>query len=190
MQHSKPCKKCGQLKPLDEFHRNSNIADGHKNSCKECESFFYKQYRLANPRILTLEQKQKQKERLRRLAKTPEFKAKKSKWYQENKEKVRQQTKDYRAARPGLNAFYVRRYEAKRRGNGIYEITHKEIARLREANCFYCGTNQEKITLDHVIPIKLGGRHSIGNLVSACQPCNSSKQDKLIMEWKVQKGKR
>jgi 5-methylcytosine-specific restriction endonuclease McrA len=145
---------------------------------------------MANPRVLTDEQKQKQKERRKRLSKTPEFKEKKSEWYQKNKDKVRQQTRDYRAARPGLNAFYVRRYEAKRRGNGIYVVTHKEIERLRKGSCFYCGSNEEKITLDHVIPIKLGGRHSIGNLVSACQSCNSSKQDKLVMEWKIQKGRK
>lgn len=189
MQQSKPCKKCGQVKTLSEFHRNSNISDGHKNSCKKCESDYYKLYRAAKPRVLTEDHKQKQRNRLKKLRQTPEWKAKKAEWYQNNKAKVREQTKQYRAKRPGLNAAYVRKYEAKRRGNGIYEITHKEIIRLRQSPCFYCGSIQEKITLDHVIPIKQGGRHSIGNIVAACQSCNSSKQDKFIMEWKIQRGK-
>jgi 5-methylcytosine-specific restriction endonuclease McrA len=35
-----------------------------------------------------------------------------------------------------------------------------------------------------VIPIARGGKHSIGNLVVACKPCNSQKNKRTIQEWR------
>lgn len=32
----KKCTKCGEVKPLSEYHRNRHARDGHNYSCKEC----------------------------------------------------------------------------------------------------------------------------------------------------------
>jgi len=32
----KKCKKCLQVLPLEEFHRDKGLADGHRNVCKTC----------------------------------------------------------------------------------------------------------------------------------------------------------
>ena len=61
-------------------------------------------------------------------------------------------------------------------------ITHKEFKKLATTPCFYCGSTTD-LTLDHVIPLSRGGRHSIGNLVSACNMCNATKNAKFITEW-------
>jgi 5-methylcytosine-specific restriction endonuclease McrA len=46
--------------------------------------------------------------------------------------------------------------------------------------CQYCGASAENI--DHVIPRSRGGLHAWDNVVAACRPCNSRKQDRLPEE--------
>ena|SRR3990167_8649604 len=41
--------------------------------------------------------------------------------------------------------------------------------------CAYCGRRMKRLTQDHVIPISRGGWHFSGNIVPACQSCNSRK---------------
>lgn len=55
---------------------------------------------------------------------------------------------------------------------------------LAEANghCHYCG-KEAKLTLDHVIPLSKGGKHSKDNVVAACRRCNSSKGARTPEEW-------
>lgn len=49
-------------------------------------------------------------------------------------------------------------------------------------HCHYCD-KEAKLTLDHVIPLSKGGKHSANNVVPACKHCNSSKRDKTLEEW-------
>src|SRR3982750_2932107 len=46
--------------------------------------------------------------------------------------------------------------------------------------CQYCGAAAENI--DHVIPRSRGGPHEWENVVAACRPCNSKKEDRLLHE--------
>jgi 5-methylcytosine-specific restriction endonuclease McrA len=46
--------------------------------------------------------------------------------------------------------------------------------------CQYCGAVAENI--DHVIPRSRGGQHVWENVVAACRPCNTRKEDHLLHE--------
>ena len=72
--------------------------------------------------------------------------------------------------------------KARLREAETYYISKRDLERLLSSPCFACGT-LEDITFDHVIPVKLRGRHSIGNALPLCVSCNASKQDKLLIEW-------
>lgn len=53
--------------------------------------------------------------------------------------------------------------------------------------CSYCNREVEA-TFDHVIPVNSGGEDSMDNMVPACQTCNSSKNDKNVLEWCKENG--
>jgi hypothetical protein len=52
-----------------------------------------------------------------------------------------------------------------------------EILRRDNHTCRYCGLHAPEVALrvDHVVPVALGGSDEPGNLVTACEPCNSGK---------------
>ena len=47
-------------------------------------------------------------------------------------------------------------------------------------HCQYCGATAENI--DHVIPRSRGGQHVWENVVAACRPCNTRKEDRSLNE--------
>lgn len=81
----------------------------------------------------------------------------------------------------GMNS----RRKAKVRGaEGRHSLKDWQRLRMRyDGLCAYCH-HRSGDTRDHVIPINRGGSDYIGNILPACRTCNSSKQDKLFVEWK------
>ena len=51
--------------------------------------------------------------------------------------------------------------------------------------CAYCGESSAELHRDRVIPLARDGRHSIGNILPACPPCNASKRTSFLFEWKL-----
>lgn len=59
---------------------------------------------------------------------------------------------------------------------------------MRSAACHWCRKefeSTEQKTIDHVIPVSKGGKHSIDNLVACCSKCNNVKADKMPEEFKL-----
>jgi 5-methylcytosine-specific restriction endonuclease McrA len=58
--------------------------------------------------------------------------------------------------------------------------TYRQI--MAPGICVYCG--DLATTIDHVIPLVLGGTEARNNLVPACFPCNRDKSAHLITDWR------
>lgn len=70
----KTCNKCGELKPIDCFHKSKKLKDGFANACKSCVSTERKAHY------------EKNKERIKQRA---------SKYYEQNTDKCRERMKVY-----------------------------------------------------------------------------------------------
>ena len=136
--------------------------------CKAARSEYMAEYRAANKNKLA---------------------ASAAAWRAANKDKIATQKAAWRAANPDKQAAKRQRRRARKANNGIYTVTDRDIARLKQRHhheCFYCGGHHRDspLTIDHIIPIHRGGRHAIGNLIPACKSCNSSKHASLLVAWK------
>lgn len=73
----------------------------------------------------------------------------------------------------------------KKRHGGESELTTEEwemAQRYFKGECAYCGSS-DKITKDHLDPLKNGGKLIESNVVPACGNCNSSKRDHQWLSW-------
>jgi 5-methylcytosine-specific restriction endonuclease McrA len=61
-------------------------------------------------------------------------------------------------------------------------LSRREIFRRDHFACQYCGQTSENLTIDHVVPRRLGGPHTWGNLVTACSLCNHRKGGRTLAE--------
>lgn len=86
-------------------------------------------------------------------------------WYLLNKDKAFEHSRNRRA----------------RIKNSRGSFTSKEWSNLCDYygnKCLCCGKENVKLTVDHVIPIKLGGSNTIENIQPLCDFCNKSKGTK------------
>lgn len=189
MSNSKTCTKCGQVKSLQDFHKDKRRSDGLFPQCKTCvldrmklyaeqkaeearlraRNWYYKNQDRAAIQGKLRREKHKEKiaeqARLYRLANRERLLERQRIHYQKNKQMYFESARKRRALEK--HAFLIRK---------------KDLMRLLTKPCAYCGAKSEHI--DHVIPLIRGGQHKIGNLIGACALCNLQKNKKLVSEWK------
>lgn len=67
-----------------------------------------------------------------------------------------------------------------RRPRPRLKLTKREILRRDDYTCQYCGRRAIYLTIDHIIPRRLGGQHIWENLVAACPACNHRKGGRTL----------
>jgi len=70
------------------------------------------------------------------------------------------------------------------------KLNKREIFRRDNYTCQYCGQRKKNLTVDHVIPRRLGGNHTWENLVTACASCNHHKGGRTITQVGLQLPKK
>ena len=186
MYQSKACSRCKQIKLISEFNKDKSSPSGFQYKCRQCEREIRRDYYLEN--------KQKEIARVSKWHKTTE-KGKINRSLYSNsaaKSKPRpyipvhlqdEKTKERLRAKATKKRIKRRAYWRMAEKN---EVSNAEIKKLLSSACIYCGSSK-RITIDHIIPLARGGRHSIGNLAPACHSCNSRKSARFITEWKLNK---
>jgi hypothetical protein len=121
----KRCKKCGEVKPFDQFYKAKGMRDGYRSECKTCH--------LAQHRIWYSQNREASIANVKR-------------WQQENKEHLHAYRKEYRQRRR------IEEREAYlRRTFGITQADYEAILEMQRGGCAICGKEPGKISLhvDH-----------------------------------------
>ena len=103
--------------------------------------------------------------------------------YDANIDRFRATGRQWRATHPENVQLASHLRRARIQENGVVLVTAKDVKRLKARPCYLC-LIAPSTTLDHIIPIKEGGRHAIGNLLGACKPCNCRKGMMLLVEYR------
>lgn len=69
-----------------------------------------------------------------------------------------------------------------RRPKPQLKLSRRSVFARDNYTCQYCGHRGNDLTVDHVIPKRLGGPTSWENLVCCCKKCNARKSDKTLAQ--------
>jgi 5-methylcytosine-specific restriction endonuclease McrA len=158
----KACTTCHRVKPLDAFYAQHTTPDGHQRRCKTCAQQRQKAFRAAHP-----EHVQEQDARFRHAyaAKIP---ARRARW---------------RQAHPGKSQQYEATRRARKRRAGKIEPIDRDYVYKRDRGiCSLCGRKVRKqdISIDHIVPLSLGGAHCLTNVTLVHLQCNTRKRTRAL----------
>ena len=204
----KTCAKCGETKPLEEYHRNKRRTDGRYPYCKPCKSADDRAYREKNRDAIAERMRRyyeenreaiAERERSYREENRDAIAARKRRWQEENREALAEYKRRYREENREAIAERMRRYNeenphvqwtsgyrfrAAKYGFPlmIEDFTKADVIAKYGDHCAYCETGEFE-ELEHYTPVKAGGPHTLENVRPSCSACNRAKSDADPEEW-------
>ena len=181
----KVCYKCKVAKPSECFSKRSKGSkDGLKGTCKECRNSEYSEYHKRCPEVSS--------RRIKRWLQNPENRKKSNKYaatrYWKDPIKSREMSNARKKTEKGK--LRVARYNNARRDKTrlqVNTLTLSEISLLldvQNGKCAKCGVafdEEVRYTLDHILPLSMGGNLTLHNVQLLCRPCNASKSKNFIL---------
>lgn len=170
----KRCSKCGEVKPLDEFHRNKrNKRDGRQSRCRDCQREYNRQWYAANReakreygRQWHADNRDARREYLRQ-------------WHADNREAQREYARQWRAD----NRDYSSQWNANNRATNAAR-TNAEIAaeqaRRHPDGTKRCRRCREELPLSDFS----ADRSNLDGLQKVCRACNHIRPD-VIEYWEA-----
>lgn len=168
----KQCTKCKQAFPAttEYFAVEKRVKSGLFSWCRLCAAEWQREYRKNNPdRVRDTERKRNAKPERRGSQNT----SAKQRYHNDPKHLIKQQAKNanHRAKRYGAM------------GKCTAEIIQSQYSSQR-GRCWWCSKDlNNTFDVDHRIPFSKGGTNLPENIVVTCEFCNSSKNNRLSMEW-------
>lgn len=168
---NKTCTKCGIDKDISEFAVDSRAKCRYQSACKVC----YKLYRDRNIERINIRDAKYRKAN-REMAREAN-----RRYHANNKDMINGKKKEWRKTDSAKACFRnsVGKRRAILRTGTVTSLEIKELI-ANATKCYWCDKKVEKgdIHVDHYVPLKLGGLHSLDNLVISCSHCNHSKSAK------------
>lgn len=173
-----------------EYYERKELEKKGYRRCKECNGVFpitdyWSEGENRNSRCKTCAAKKQNRTRKPDLNQTGNRRRAK-KWRETHPDVFAQRIKDWRHNNLERTTEISRKRRIRKANNGIYKVTMKDLKRLwirQCGKCYLCHQPiEDKRELDHIFPIKRGGRHAIGNLAWTHPKCNRNKHTKLLVE--------
>ena len=174
----KACSVCGEVKPLQDYHRNGRRKDGRSNKCKPCACAVTRAWTAANP----------ERHKATKSGNPATQRATARRWRELNPEKARESRREARAK---FKSQRPEEYRVRKRletsGRRLTGDATKYGVVLGHDPCSYCGAAHAG-TLDHIVPLKSNGTNEWENLTAACLSCNSSKSSRNLLTYLMEKN--
>ena len=175
MQDTKKCPKCGETKSAGEYHRATFKGKTFLHAyCKPC---FYqwrkgKKYR-PNP------ERAKARQRRYRESHRDKIQDYNRTYAQQNSTRLADWLRRWRQENPDAHQVQTSRQRSRRAGC-INTLSAQDWSWIRwsfDNRCLCCGRTPPDvvITIDHIIPLSVGGTNTRENVQPLCVACNSSK---------------
>jgi len=180
---NKICNRCNENKPTYEFGKHKLHIDGLQSICKQCK----KQIDINYIKLHKLEKKEYDKQREIKITKEEKIKKNnRRRQLYKNNLKRRIYNRSWKRNNPNKILLQVqkRRVLLQSQRGDFTEQDWINIKNSYKNKCAYCRSD-EKLTIDHIIPLSIGGKHDKNNIVPACCSCNSTKWNKIWIPLKI-----
>lgn len=177
----KNCTKCGQDKPLDDFHNDKSKKDGKRPNCKLCHNTQIMDAYRVDPSVRLARAKdyyEKHHDEIRAKANaSPATLEATRKRRRENPDKVREAARRWADKnKDKVREWHKVQMSRRRAQSGCHSVPEWR-ALLKQCNhkCVGCGCQPDMLERDHIIPVSQGGSDNISNIQPLCGTCNKRK---------------
>ncbi len=200
------CRTCGEDKELDKFPKDPRYRGGRNHECRACHAARSRAYYASHTEAVLAQHKEyydahreehKAINHRWYILHRDHCLAVCRRYYEAHRADKAVYDKLYRGRNLERRRIHNRRWaranaayrhslrlnrEAQKRTNGGH-VSVREWLLLKDAygnKCAVPGCDRTDVTMDHIIPLALGGRHSIENIQPLCVYHNSSKGTQII----------
>lgn len=174
----KKCTGCKEWKPKGLFDTDNSRWDGLQSKCQSCDMGRY-----GKKDVGTSERRKMNKLGLKWCARCERWLFSK----EVSKGLCKFHQRETQREQYAKNPEPYKRNSMLRRLDPIPFDELDYLFRYLNGMCAYCSESDAE-SWDHIIPVSKGGKSEPGNLVPVCKSCNSSKNDRDLIEWMGSKG--